>query len=258
MTSAAGSSLGPLCPPEGRPAPGPRLEALRGVAGTVAALWDAGRRPVPASMPARALGGQRLAQQLSALNGLKLRTRGSVSATPSILVGNHLGYWDALLVASVVPLVAVAKSELAEWPLLGRCGQALGTLYVRRGDVHHGARVLRRAMAWLAAGVHVLNFPEGTTTDGSEVLPFRRGVFGAAALARVPVVPLALRLSRKDAAWVGGEAFLPHYVRHWRRGGQLEASLHFGPPLWPQDFPTAEALAQAARAQVEALLGGTA
>lgn len=241
----------------------PTLEVLRRVSSSFASLCAEAVRTARVQgisekqrFRRQAFAAHRLSGRLATLNGLRFSIGGRPPCQPSVLVSNHLGYWDAVLLAAQLPLVAIAKSELAGWPLLGRCGQALGTLFVRRGDAQHGARVLREALGRLAAGVHVLNFPEGTTTNGEGVLPFRRGVFGIAAHAGVPVVPVALRLWPADAAWLGGEAFLPHYLRHWQRGGVLEASIRFGRPLHPRDFSTAQACAYEARLQVEALLGG--
>jgi lyso-ornithine lipid O-acyltransferase len=243
------------------PVPSPQLRVLHRVTGTLAAVLDAGARARAESVPseaarfrAQASHAHQLAKRLAELNGLRLRVEGPLPCAPSLLVANHLGYWDAVLLGALLPLVAIAKSELSSWPALGKCGQALGTLYVRRGDVHHGARVLRQGLRRLSAGVHLLNFPEGTTTDGSQVLPFRRGAFGMASRAGVGVVPVGLRLAR-EACWLGGEAFLPHYRRHWQRGGVVEATVRFGRPLQPGSFATAEACAEAARAQVLALLG---
>jgi 1-acyl-sn-glycerol-3-phosphate acyltransferase len=244
------------------PVPPPQLRVLHRVTGTLAAVLDAGARARAESSPsegarfrAQASQTHRLAKRLAELNGLRLRVEGPLPGAPCLLVANHLGYWDAVFLGALLPLVAIAKSELSGWPALGKCGQALGTLYVRRGDVHHGARVLRQGLRRLCAGVHLLNFPEGTTTDGSQVLPFRRGAFGMASRAGVGVVPVALRLVPAEACWLGGEAFLPHYRRHWQRGGVVEATVRFGRPLQPRDFGTAEACAEAARAEVLALLG---
>ena len=240
----------------------PAAEVLRRVSGSFAAvLAEAVRTSSRAGTSEKvgfrrqAFAAHRLAGRLAELNGLRLSVAGVPPRCPSVLVSNHLGYWDPLLLASLLPLVAIAKAELASWPLLGFCGRALGTLYVRRGDTQDGARVLRQALRRLLAGVHVLNFPEGTTTSGDEVLPFRRGLFGIAAKARVAVVPVAMRLWPADAAWLGGEAFLPHYRRHWQRGARLEASIRFGRPLQPSDFSTAQACAYQARLEVQGLLG---
>ena len=237
------------------------LEALARTLVSVAALVgrsvDAqGASPGADRATARALALHRLAGRVAELHGLRIAVGGELPQRASVLVCNHLGYWDGVVLGSILPLTAIAKSEVAGWPLLGRCGEALGVLYVRRGDAHHGARVLRRALRRLAAGVHVLNFPEGTTSDGSGLLPFRRGIFGVAMHASVPLVPVGLRLRPADAAWLGEETFLPHYRRHWQRGGRVDASVRFGSALRPGDFDSAEALAAAAHAGVAALLGG--
>jgi lyso-ornithine lipid O-acyltransferase len=243
----------------------PRLQAAARVCATFSSLLaTAVRAPSLArglSEGARArrqaLEAHHLGARLAELNGVRIRVVGALPLRTSMLVANHLGYWDAVVLSTLLPLVAIAKSELAQWPVLGTSGRALGTLYVRRGDAHDGARVLRLVRRRLLSGVHVLNFPEGTTSPGGTVLPFRRGVFGAAAQAHVPVVPVALRLWPPDAAWLGGEAFLPHYARHWQRGAGVQATVCFGAPLSPRDFSTASACAAEARAQVEALLRGT-
>jgi len=262
MSGVAGRALAPSTDPLATDRPLPLLEILdRARATFTAILAEAVQTATARGLTEeerfghRALASYRLAGRLAELNGLRISLSGELPARPSVLVANHLGYWDPVLLGSLLPLAAIAKAELASWPVIGWCGHALGTLYVRRGDPHHSARVLRQALRRLVAGVHVLNFPEGTTTDGSQLLPFRRGIFGIAARAGVPVVPVALRLSPRDAAWTGGEAFLPHYRRHWGRGGRVEASIRFGGPLHPADFRTAEECAAAARARVAALLG---
>src|SRR5262249_27794576 len=156
----------------------------------------------------------RLARRMLDIHGIQVRVRGPIPSGPALLVCNHLGYLDPLVVGALLPLAAVAKSELAAWPLLGRVAAQMGAPFIPRSSPHEGAVVLRRALRRLAAGIRVLTFPEGTPTDGSgPLLPFRRGLFGIARRAGVPVVPLGLRLDPAEAAWVGGEAFLPHYWR---------------------------------------------
>ena len=103
------------------------------------------------------------------------------------------------------------------------------------------ARLLRGVIATLAEGTSVLNFAEGTTTDGRRVLRFHRGGFGAAMIARVPVVPLALTLDGGDLAWTGSATFLPHYWQVSTRRG-VRARLEVLPAMWarpgerPEDF----------------------
>ncbi|HVP59296.1 MAG TPA: lysophospholipid acyltransferase family protein [Myxococcaceae bacterium] len=197
----------------------------------------------------------RLARRVLDINGVHVTVRGQVPSGPVVLACNHLGYLDPIVIGALLPLSAIAKSELAAWPFLGRVAAHLGTLFIRRGSAHHGALVLRRALRRLAAGVPVLNFPEGTTTDGSgPLLPFRRGLFGIARRAAARVVPVGLRLHPEDAAWIDGAPFLPHYWRMTTRPS-LRALVRFGEPVDAGSFDSAQACADEVRERVERLLG---
>jgi 1-acyl-sn-glycerol-3-phosphate acyltransferase len=102
----------------------------------------------------------------------------------------------------------------------------------------------------------VLNFPEGTTTDGRALLPFRRGVFGAARLAKVPIVPVAIDYESPSLAWVGDEDFLPHYLRTAARP-RTAVRVAFGSPMQAGRAARDDrAVAAAARASIERLLKG--
>lgn len=187
-----------------------------------------------------------VAENMSALHGLRTIVRGVVPRAPCVLVANHINYFDPLVIASQLPLTAVAKREVAAWPLVGEFCKRLGVLFVDRDDAQSGARVLRSALRALEQGVSVLVFPEGTTTRGDRVLPFKRGIFGAALRASLPVVPVALRYEREDAAWVGNDTFLPHYVRTMAQPC-TRVSVEFLPALSLARDPTPEALAEGAR-----------
>jgi 1-acyl-sn-glycerol-3-phosphate acyltransferase len=187
------------------------------------------------------------------LHGFSVEVEGAPPSGPCLLVANHLSYIDPLILGSLSPCVPVAKAEIAGWPIVGAGAQALGVLFVKRGDAWSGARALRSSLRSLQAGVPVLGFPEGTTSHGGDVLPFYRGLFGIAARARVPVVPLALRYDDPQAAWVGDTWFLPHYLRTAMRP-QTRAFVRVGEPMDPSG--AADTLADAARTRVTALLRG--
>lgn len=154
-----------------------------------------------------------LAENLCAVQGLNIDVTGHVPRGPAVLVANHVGYLDPMVLCSTLPAVPIAKRELGEWPVVGAAMHALGVVMVRRGDAHDGARALRHAMRVLESGASVLVFPEGTTSRGSEVLPLRRGVFGIARRLGVPVVPAVIRYSEPLSAWVDDDWFVPHYLR---------------------------------------------
>jgi 1-acyl-sn-glycerol-3-phosphate acyltransferase len=199
-----------------------------------------------ASLNERAIELSWLAENLCALHGLRAQLRGTPPSGPSVLVANHLSYFDPVVLAAHTPLTAVAKLDVAGWPLVGDTCRRLGVTFVDRGDQMSGAYALRKALRALDQGVSVLVFPEGTTTRGDEVLPFRRGIFGIAALAGVPVVPVALRYDRPHVAWVGDDAFLPHYVRAMAEPC-TRVMVEYLSPLTNERGESAEGMAEAAR-----------
>jgi len=176
---------------------------------------------------ARAL--QRASRSVLAAAGLTVEVAGPVPSGPAVLVANHVSWFDPLVVATALPLTAVAKDDVGAWPLVGERARGLGVVFVDRLVAHSGVRALLQARAALRGGVPVLNFPEGTTTHGDMVLPFRRGVFGLARLAGVPVVPVRLEVDRA-LTWAGPDPLLPHL---WRlcatRGPRVR--VQFLPPL---------------------------
>jgi 1-acyl-sn-glycerol-3-phosphate acyltransferase len=152
------------------------------------------------------------------------------------VVSNHLSYMDILLYSAVRPFVMVAKSEVRGWPLFGWLTSRAGTVYVRRGGGPSTYPGVNAAMAEAyRSGLPVLFFPEGTTTDGGDVLPFRRGLFHSVLNERVSLRVAALRYSLEDAGgsveedvcWWGDALLAPHL---WRLLGMrgVRAEICFG------------------------------
>jgi 1-acyl-sn-glycerol-3-phosphate acyltransferase len=194
-----------------------------------------------------------ICENLCALLGVRPRLAGSIPRGPCVIVANHISYVDPLVIASVLPCVPIAKSEVRTWPLIGDATERAGVMFVDRGSPTSGARVLRAALERLERGVSVLVFPEGTTTRGHGVLPLKRGIFGVARLARVPVVPVCLSYASPRAAWVDDQALVPHLASTLaRRVTQVTASI-----LAPVDagaFDSADALAVHVRRSLAAQL----
>ena len=189
---------------------------------------------------AGALGGIARAHRLS------VTVRGAIPRGTALVVANHLSYLDPLAILPVCPALPVAKGEVDAWPIIGAIGRALGVVYVARDDAMARARVLRRIHALLAAGVPVLNFPEGTTSHGDRVLPFLRGSFGIAQRLGVPVVPVAIRYRDPALAWCDDASFLPHYLDMAARP-QVEVELVFGAAMPVRAGEAPEDLAARAR-----------
>src|SRR5262249_48307061 len=73
----------------------------------------------------------RVASELCGAHGVVLRTRGALPPGPAVLIANHLGYLDPLVVLKLTPCLPIAKFEVAGWPLLGAAASRLGVLFVR-------------------------------------------------------------------------------------------------------------------------------
>jgi 1-acyl-sn-glycerol-3-phosphate acyltransferase len=155
-------------------------------------------------------------------------------------VSNHLSYLDILLYSSVQPFVMVAKTEVRGWPLLGWLTAQAGTVYVQRGGGPRTYPGVNAAMAEAyRSGLPVLFFPEGTTTDGAGVLPFRRGLFHSVLNDDVPLRTAALRYTLEpcsvnrgatvgqDICWWGEMEFASHMFALLGVRG-LRAQIRFG------------------------------
>ncbi len=193
--------------------------------------------------------------RLTSLHGIEVRIEGRRLWGPALLASNHVSWLDPVVLGGLVPCVPISKLDVSSWPVVGTLARDLGVLFVDRGDGHSGMAVLRGAVRALDDGLPVLNFPEGTTTRGDRVLPFRTGLFSVARSRGVDVVPVAIVYDPPELAWVGDDAFVPHYLKLAGRAG-ARAMVRFGEPLPARDFETGADLAAAARARVEALLGG--
>jgi 1-acyl-sn-glycerol-3-phosphate acyltransferase len=156
------------------------------------------------------------------------------------VVSNHLSYLDILLYSSVRPFVMVAKTEVRGWPLLGWLTAQAGTVYVERGGGPKTHPGVNAAMAEAyRSGLPVLFFPEGTTTDGDGVVPFRRGLFHSVLTNGVALRTSALRYALEehalngdatvgnDVCWWGDMTFGRHMFRLLGLKG-LRAQIRFG------------------------------
>lgn len=177
---------------------------------------------------------------------LDVRVRGELPCGPALIVANHVSYLDPIAILPICPAIPVCKDDVADWPIVGSIASGLGVLFVRRGVPYERVATLRRIHDLLAAGAPVLNFPEGTTTRGAQVMPFWRGSFGIAQRLGVPVVPIAVRYRDPELAWFGQATFLPHYWRTVRRA-RVEVELRFGASMHARTGEPPEAMAARAR-----------
>ena len=103
------------------------------------------------------------------------------------LISNHLSYLDIVVYAALSPVVYCARAEMERWPVIGWMTMMAGTVFVDRGAGGSSERAKTGMLTAARAGIPVTFFPEGTTTDGTHVLPFRSGLLAQALAAGEPV-----------------------------------------------------------------------
>lgn len=155
------------------------------------------------------------------LLGVRVTTHGRLPTGPFLLASNHLSYLDILVLASQLRCAFVSKAEVAGWPVLGAMARSMGTLFVERERKRGLAPLVAVMRARLAAGEALVLFPEGTSTRGAEVLPFRPSLLEPAAALGLPVHACALGYATpageppawESVAWWGAMTFPPHFFR---------------------------------------------
>jgi 1-acyl-sn-glycerol-3-phosphate acyltransferase len=165
----------------------------------------------------RALWLQRWSRTVARLIGLQLEHRGTPPRS-GMIVSNHLSYLDILAYSALVPCVFVAKQEVARWPVFGLFARLSGTIFVDRTRRMKVAAVNHRIAEAIRAGLAIVLFPEGTSSDGRTVLPFHSSLLEPAIASACPVTPAAIhyRLERGSVAneicYWGEMTLLPHLL----------------------------------------------
>ncbi len=115
-----------------------------------------------------------------------------------LFVANHISWVDIHALNSVSPLHFVAKSEIRKWPVFGFLATRAGTLFIDRNDRKGAIHIIEALKAHLGEGMNACYFPEGTTTDGTHILPFKGSILQAALSAQTEVIPVAIRYPLSD------------------------------------------------------------
>src|SRR5229473_346446 len=169
---------------------------------------------------------------LCVLIGIRISEIGRRStATPALILSNHVSWLDICVITALAPVVFVAKSEVAEWPVFGWLAKLQRTIFINRQARHQTGAATREIAGRLLGGDAVVLFAEGTSSDGIRVLPFRSALVGAVHHAlgagtqhtHVTVQPMSLayvgfggvpigRGLRERVAWYGDADLVPHLL----------------------------------------------
>lgn len=198
--------------------------------------------------------------------GIDCTVRGQpVHGQPVIFAANHVSYLDIVLLGGLLPGSFIAKADVAAWPIIGWLAGLQDTLFIERRASRaavQGNAMLQR----LGEGRNLILFAEGTSSDGSSVLPFRSALFHAARRGRdVLVQPVSLSYTRLNGqrldeelrplvGWYGEMELWPHLWRYLGLG-RLRAEIILHPALRPHDFASRKELAAYCR---DVVAGGVA
>jgi 1-acyl-sn-glycerol-3-phosphate acyltransferase len=163
--------------------------------------------------------------------GIELQPQGAFPSR-GLLVANHLGYLDILVLSAMHPCIFVSKQEVRSWPLFGLMAKMSGTVFVDRGRTSAAHTANAEMSQALAQDAVVVLFPEGTSSDGSKVLPFRPALFDAATKVGANVVSAHISYAvadgsaANDISYWGTMSFFPHLLRLLSRH-QIQAQVRF-------------------------------
>ena len=169
--------------------------------------------------------------------GLRLKVTGHVPDS-GLIIANHVGYLDIVVLSTVTRCLFVAKVEIAEYPIFGEVGKWAGIVFIDRRYRSNVADVAEEMRGLLTAGVPLALFPEGTTGNGESVLPFKPSLFASVIEAGCPVTPCAIEYSlprgsvRDEVCYWGEHVIGPHLFHLLGKTG-IGAALTFGEPVTP-------------------------
>ncbi len=191
----------------------------------------------PASRQARAAWLHRFCAAAVRGLGLKLTIEGEFPAKGA-LISNHLSYIDIVVYAAISPCVFCSKAEIEQWPGIGWLATMAGTVFVERGRGGSALKAKAGMKAAADARLPVVFFPEGTTTNGRELLPFHSGLLAQAMEIEEPVTASHIRYSldedngagiavEDDVCYWGDRSMWPHV---WKFLGlkAAHATVRFG------------------------------
>ncbi len=166
---------------------------------------------------ARAVWLQHVCRRVLRIFKTEILTTGKIPPS-GLLISNHLSYLDILVLSSLTPAVFVAKREVKSWPVMGLLAQLAGTVFIDRQRRTHVGEVNDEIEAALDDGALVVIFPEGTSSDGKTILPFKSSLLEPATQRKHPLTVSCLQYALADGdagneiCYWGDAVFLPHMI----------------------------------------------
>ena len=229
------------------------------------------------SLPLRRTLPHRYHRFVCRLFGVQVSVLGTPATGGVLMAANHSGWLDIPILSAAWPVSFVAKSEVNRWPFFGTLARMQRSVFVRRERAQTAAN-REKIRSRLLDGDALVIFPEGTSTDGNRILPFKSALLSAADAVLnenipVPVQPVSIaytmlhgipmgRENRPLFAWYGDMELVPHL---WEalKTGPIDVVVEFHPAIRRDALSDRKALAQYCEAMVreglvDALSGGRA
>ncbi|GMQ81248.1 MAG: lyso-ornithine lipid O-acyltransferase [Rhodothermia bacterium] len=172
---------------------------------------------------------------VTAVMGMTRTVTGKAPLPPFCLVANHLSYIDILLMLTQVRGVLISRADVRQWPIIGALAYLVGSIFIDRSSARDVVRVNARIESVLSRNRGIIFFPEGTSTRGAEVGPFRSSLLEYPAQTGIPVhfATISYRTVPGDPpacesiCWWGGMTFSSH-LYELLTIPRFEALIHFG------------------------------
>lgn len=151
-------------------------------------------------------------------------------------VSNHVSYIDIPAHGSTGPALLVSKHDVLYWPIFGQLAYMCGTLFIKRDKRGDVANVGQQMEDVMKMGVPLIVFPESTSSDGREVLPFKSSLFQPAIDHQWPVTPMWIGYDlpdgsvEKEVAYFGDMTMFPHLLNLFTKR-DLQATVVYGEPI---------------------------
>lgn len=205
---------------------------------------------------------RRWSRILLSIVGVKLASHGETIEPGCLLVANHVSWLDIFVINALAPSAFISKAEVRQWPLIGMLSARNETVFLKRGSRGHAQIVSQEIGSILNAGRNAALFPEGTTTDGRDVLHFHAALLQPAIDAARPVQALAivyrdLNGHQSLAPAYDGDISMMQCLRNIIGSEGLVAHVHAAEPIPGNSGKTRKEIAQEARSFIrERIIAG--
>jgi 1-acyl-sn-glycerol-3-phosphate acyltransferase len=191
-------------------------------------LWQAVRMPSPWAMLYLRI--------VSRVLGMRVKVHGERLTRNVFFAANHISWHDIPVLGGITGTAFVAQDGVRKWPIIGWLAAQNRTIFVSRTEKQNVGGQIAELRAAIAENWSVTLFPEGTTSDGSGLLPFKPSLFATLAPPPKPIMiqPIWLDFSEgRDVAWLGVETGWESAWRAFTRPGSFKVGVHFLEPFDP-------------------------